>query len=135
MNLFQSGEFTLRSGITSKFKIECDALTKDDWETLAIIAADLVPYEFSAVFGVPRGGIPFADALRKHVTPDSPFVLIADDVFTTGGSIRRFVDLITEDRTLPKGAIVETVVAFAREIVPTEVTALFQMPSSLWRTV
>ena len=35
MTLLQEGNFTLASGKTSEFKIECDALTQEDWSTAA----------------------------------------------------------------------------------------------------
>ena len=89
MNLFQSGFFTLRSGKQSQWKIECDSLTKEDWATLARMAADILP-PFRWVSGVPRGGIPFGEALMKYVSDDEKLpILIAEDVCTTGGSMER----------------------------------------------
>jgi orotate phosphoribosyltransferase len=113
--VFQMGNFTLNSGKKAKWKIECDTLTKEDWEGLAAIAVERIP-AFSAVEGIPRGGIPFADALRPYAT--SGPLLIADDVFTTGGSIMRF----RKDRD----AI--AVVAFARELcIHPWIHVLFQL--------
>lgn len=43
MNLFKNGNFTLHSGAQSNYKIDCDALTDKDLETLALIAQDYVP--------------------------------------------------------------------------------------------
>lgn len=91
MNLFMTGDFTLRSGKKSRWKIECDALTKEDWAGLAAMAAEIIP-PFGGVLGVPKGGIPFADALRRYATErQSDPLLIAEDVCTTGGSMVRYV--------------------------------------------
>jgi orotate phosphoribosyltransferase len=88
--LFQLGDFTLRSGTKSRWKIECDAISSPEWETLAIMATELL-LPFGSVDGVPSGGVPFANALRRHITPGAP-PLIAEDVVTTGGSILRFIE-------------------------------------------
>jgi orotate phosphoribosyltransferase len=90
MNLFRSGEFTLASGAKSGRKIDCDALTDADWETLAAWAAEVLP-PFGVVEGVPTGGLKFASALADHATLDAATgpLLIADDVLTTGGSMER----------------------------------------------
>lgn len=87
MSLFQLGDFTLASGASSKWKIECDAITPEEWDALALMASEILP-PFGSVEGVLRGGIPFANALRKYVT-EGP-LLIAEDVVTTGGSMERF---------------------------------------------
>lgn len=110
-DLFQLGEFTLASGQTSKFKIECDALTPGDWEGLAYMASTKLR-PFSEVHGVPRGGVPFATALEKYITPGANRILIAEDVVTTGGSIKKF--LSTFDR---KGNDVSIVCVFSRGTV------------------
>ena len=87
MHLFQSGRFTGTSGGELPFKIECDALTRADYDTLAEIVA--MQHIFSEVHGVPRGGVPFADSLRPYCSRQGR-VLIVDDVLTTGGSMERF---------------------------------------------
>lgn len=88
MSLFELGPFTLPSGRNTFFKIECDVLGTDDWAALARLAAELLP-PFGGVEGVPRGGVPFADALAKYVIPTSQTLLIADDVWVTGLSMER----------------------------------------------
>lgn len=103
-SLFRQGDYTLRSGEMSHWKIECDALSADDWAGLAAMAVALLP-PFGVVEGVPRGGVPFANALRayskacsvsyQHPPHDwclgTPLpLLIAEDVCTTGGSMERF---------------------------------------------
>ena len=89
MSIFQLGDFTLASGLSSGWKIECDSLTPEDWQALALMASEILP-PFGQVEGVPRGGIPFADALRQYADPQSDVLLIAEDVVTTGGSMERF---------------------------------------------
>ncbi len=90
MNLFESGEFTLSSGAASAFRIECDALTQEDVETLALMISQMVG-PFSDVIGVPRGGLRLAEALKPAAVLVGP-VLIVDDVLTTGASITRVRD-------------------------------------------
>ena len=112
MNLFQSGNFILHSGKKSRYKIDCDALTLADWDTLALMAVErLTP--FGSVVGVPRGGILFAAALQKYVTQGPR--LIADDVLTTGKSM--------QEMKVNRGDI--GVVVFARGDCPNWITPIF----------
>ncbi len=67
MNLFQRGAFVLSSGAKSTWKIECDALTPDDVETLAEMIRQIV-VPFGSVEGVPRGGLRLAAAMKKYAT-------------------------------------------------------------------
>lgn len=89
MPLFDNTPFVGASGRQLNWKIECDVLSWEDWECLASMAVTMMP-PFSVVRGVPSGGIPFADALRSFCTPDTGVGLVADDVWTTGGSVARF---------------------------------------------
>lgn len=114
--LFQRGDFILASGAKSTWKIECDALTAEDWAGLAAQAVERLP-AFGAVEGVPRGGLPFANALRPYVTTGP--LLIAEDVVTTGGSMERFRD----------GREAIGVAAFCRGSCPTWVTPLYIISS------
>jgi len=122
-HLFQLGQFVFASGRPNHFKIECDALTQEDWEALADQIAQRV--SFSSVIGVPTGGVPLAKALRKYVTPaDCPLGafkpyhprLVVDDVLTTGGSILKLME------SSDIGFVV-----FARGELPPRVRALFVM--------
>lgn len=87
MGLFQHGSFTLASGEQAKWKIECDALTYSDWQCIAELIRR--KYNFSEVHGVPTGGCKLAALLEPHCVPYVKNSLIVDDVYTTGGSIRK----------------------------------------------
>lgn len=117
MNLFQSGHFVLNSGLVTDFKIDCDALADDDIETIALLLAHRLPF-FSAVEGVPRGGLRLAAAMKKFTVEDGYHTLIVDDVFTTGGSIER-------QRAHRVGVI--GAVIFARGETPAWITPLFRL--------
>lgn len=129
MNLFQHGNFTLRSGQKSAWKIECDALADSDWQALAKMASEILP-AFHRVLGVPRGGIPFALALGKYAT-GNPLdrTLIAEDVVTTGGSTVRFVESELMPQARP-GVDYIAVCVFARGPYPDWIKPLFSMPGA-----
>ena len=110
ISLFQLGRFRLASGVASAWKIECDALTTEDWRTLAVIAVQRFGLRFGCVHGVPRGGVPFADALRPYAVYPGP-TLVVDDVLTTGRSL-----FAERDRQGSPDALL--LVAFARGSVP-----------------
>lgn len=91
--LFMRGDFTLHSGKHSGWKIECDALTDHDWCTLAFVMATGLP-KFRDVYGVPRGGMKLAAALSIWCDKDADLTLVVDDVWTTGGSMRKFIETL-----------------------------------------
>jgi orotate phosphoribosyltransferase len=124
--LFQVGDFTLASGQRSRWKIECDALTLDDWQGLAAMLVERLPRPFSSVWGVPRGGVPLANALRPYGDMRLPrgHVLFVDDVWTTGGSMQRFIGEVMEHGDYSRAVI------FARNPTPPDVVALFTMQSA-----
>lgn len=119
-NLFQLGAFILNSGASSRWKIECDSLTDDDWDCLSEMVRQVVG-PFSVVEGVPRGGLKLADKLNRHVSRYGP-LLIVDDVLTTGNSLER--------QRAGRDAV--GVVVFSRGRRPLWVRALFQLHKSLW---
>ena len=86
MNLFQLGKFVSHAGNELEWKIECDALTDDDWECLAKMISEKT--QFGSVYGIPRGGTKLANALEKYCNPKSSIRLVVDDVWTTGKSMR-----------------------------------------------
>jgi len=121
MNLFQMGKFTLHSGERSKWKIDCDALTDEDYETLAWIVAREWNLCYSGVISIPTGGNKFAEKLRKYKYDwwEYKTVLIVDDVLTTGKSFEKE----REKWNLPDAI---GVVVFARGECPNWVKPIFQ---------
>lgn len=118
--MFVKGNVVLHSGEESFFKIECDHLTDDDIETLALIISER--FDFSHVVGVPRGGERLAAALRKYAYCSRNYelpTLIVDDVLTTGRSIETF-------RKGVQGNSIGVVI-FARGVCPEWVRPIFQM--------
>lgn len=117
--LFQKKDLTLSSGRQSDFKIECDALTDEDWECLAYLISKKI--KFSTVIGVPSGGKKLEQKLIKYQTvdkSDKQVTLIVDDVLTTGNSMNEIKKLIkTKD--------IKGVVVFARGKCPEWVQPLF----------
>lgn len=110
--LLRSGKFIAASGQTLPWKIDCDAFTSDDWREIVAIAVQMLP-PFGSVVGVPRGGLPLAEAIACFA--QSGPTLYVDDVWTTGGSMRR-VGLTDKDLGF---------VVFARGPLPANVRALF----------
>jgi hypothetical protein len=115
--LFRWGSFVAASGKTLDWKIECDVLTPEDWRALAHIVAPTLP-PISDIVPVPTGGVPFADALREAGVGGNPEGqrLIVDDVWTTGGSVRKFW-------RAPDIAVV----AFARGATPWWVSVIWRL--------
>lgn len=128
MNLFQLGDFVLSSGEKSRWKIECDVLTDNDWLTLAQMMRRMIG-PFSSVEGVPRGGLKLAEALQPFVDSGSSLHLIVDDVFTTGASLQR---VVKEYWKKPNASVYTCGVVFARGECPRGVRTLFQMPLNFW---
>ena len=126
--LFNKGAYTLHSGGSSMFKIDCDALTDAD---LAAVAQELyvrLP-AFSRVVGVPTGGLRLALALDRYVVPDAGRLLVVDDVLTTGASITAHRRVACLENT---ELIARTIGAaiFARGDWPAWVTPLFVIAMS-----
>jgi orotate phosphoribosyltransferase len=116
MNLFIKENFVSHAGLNLTWKVECDALSKEDYEALAKIVSEKL--KFRNVKGIPRGGIPFENALKKYASNDeNDPLLICDDVYTTGTSMREVYQ---------EGAI--GIVVFARnEITDDWIKAIWQM--------
>lgn len=119
--LFKWGTFTSAAGLELDWKIECDALTKDDWACIAAVGArSLAP--FSMVLGVPRGGLPLAKALEPYCSK-SGRILIVDDVWTTGKSMQDFANNHDGVDDWWFGFV-----AFARAPLPLFVTCFARLP-------
>ena len=116
--LFKKAKVVLHSGEESDWKIECDSFSRADWDTLAMLVSRKL--QFSAVVGIPTGGLPFAEACRQYADPfkDLP-VLIVDDVLTTGASMEEF-------KARVKHPIIGCV-AFARGRCPSWIQPIFQL--------
>ena len=65
--LFSVGDFISHAGLPLKWKIECDAISPDQWSALAEMIMDYQTEPFSRVVGIPRGGLPLEWAMQKHV--------------------------------------------------------------------
>jgi len=118
MNLFSKKDWIMHSGGIAQYKINCDALTDDDIETLAWIISQKGPIK--AVYGVPTGGSRLGNSLKKYVTPLIGINLIVDDVLTTGKSME-------EAKILKHWADAVGVVIFARNQCPKWVYPIFEM--------
>ena len=68
VDLFQTQDFRAHSGENLTWKIECDALSTAEWDTLAAMIYEYEPRNFGEVVGIPRGGLPLARALEGYAT-------------------------------------------------------------------
>src|SRR5438874_1309667 len=95
MTLFNTGSHTLSSGKHSFFKIDCDCLSEEDWNSIALMLIHKLP-PFREAEGVYEGGLKLArylnefnnDNIAKAKRETHP-LLIVDDVLTTGSSMNK----------------------------------------------
>lgn len=116
--LFNHGDFPLRSGGRSSFKIDCDALTGEDFATIAAQVAGRLRWKNTVNCG--GASRQFANALDVYNLPlvELP-TLVVDDVWTTGATMRKELNVF--------GSRIG-VVLFARTPITDErVTAVFTM--------
>lgn len=118
--LFIKQDFIMHSGDVGHWKIECDALTDKDIETLAFIIQQNITSGIRRVYGVPRGGMRLAKALEKYKDPNGNVKLIVDDVLTTGNSMEEAKEQLGWINAVG-------VVIFARNVCPDWIYAVFQM--------
>lgn len=120
--LFNFGGFKLHSGGISDFKIDCDALTDGDWESVAELIASKI--KFYEVIPIPTGGQKLANLLRHYKDANSAVILIVDDVLTTGKSMEEMRN------KLPRSSDVAGVVVFSRIEPPYWIHPIFIANSS-----
>lgn len=127
MNLFRNGLFSLSSGQHSLLKLDLDALSPLDWNTLALLALRLPTLQqgFGRVLGVPTGGTPFAKALGPFISKGP--TLLVDDVLTTGRSLETLRARLEDEGKTALGLVV-----FSRGHPPEWVDALFYLHEQLW---
>lgn len=120
MTLFLPGPFVLHSGGISYLKVECDAITPEEWAALAKFVMqerNFPPFGFA--YGVPRGGLAFAEALAPYGTGSAlDDSLVVDDVLTTGASLQHEMSRRAWSRGL---------VLFARGPLPPRVSAVWNL--------
>ncbi len=119
-NLFNIGNFKLHSGSTSSFKIDCNALTSRDWDSLAYLISQ--KYKYDRVIGIPSGGLKLARALTQF-SLNGYKTLIVDDVLTTGSSFEEIRKRIKEESF--------GIVIFARRKCPDWITPIFELNTNL----
>ena len=93
MNLFVKEDFISHAGNPLTWKIECDALSNDDWACIAHMIVESESRRFSKVIGIPRGGKKLEEALQPYVSFRIYPVLVVDDVWTTGSSFAEFTQI------------------------------------------
>lgn len=113
-SLVEFGWFRSHSGLQLPWKLNADALSDEAIDGIAKIIR--WKFAFSAVIGIPRGGLRLAAALNPY-TEDGYPTLIVDDVLTTGKSMEAA-------RESPKDI---GVVIFARGQVPDWVWPIFSV--------
>ena len=127
--LFDYGDFISHAGLPLKWKIECDAISPDQWKALARMIMDYQERPFYKAVGIPRGGLPLASAMNEYASGDEKDpIMICDDVFTTGTSMQEF---IAENYPMWSAGQGFRWVVFARTPCnhhPHHVRALFTMP-------
>lgn len=132
MKLFQDGDFKSHAGLPLKWKLECDAITDDEWRCLAKMVMDYQERLFYKAVGIPRGGLKFAEAMNEYASgnEEDP-IMICDDVFTTGASFKEFIN---ENYPMWSAGQGFRWVVFARRPCyehPHHVRALFTMPNPI----
>ena len=125
IDLFQKVDFISHAGLPLTWKIECDAISDNEWIALAHIIRQYEKRNWCEAVGIPRGGVALGEALDKYSTGDqNDPVLVVDDVYTTGKSFKEYVAEHNLDDDTIKWAV------FARKPTADGVKALFTMPEN-----
>ena len=126
-DLFRSIDFKSHAGLDLSWKIEMDALSENEWFTIARMILEISP-PFHSAIGIPRGGVLLGELLNKHGTgkEEDPFCIV-DDVLTTGKSMIDYREEMNIERWQKSCAL--GWVVFARVKPPKWIKALFQMNS------
>jgi len=120
--LLVPGEFIGAAGFPVPFKIECDYMLAPEWKV--IVEACLPKLQpFGKVIGVPKGGLILAELLKPHVTPKANTVLVVDDVWNTGYSMRK----IAQKQLGARFRYWQGLVAYSRGSRPINVVAFMQL--------
>lgn len=99
MPLFKLESFKSASGNILPFKIECDALTDVDLKCIGYLIEQHIKYSnnmgntYKDIIGIPTGGarlLKYVD-IDNLVTKSSEYILLIDDVLTTGSTINKFI--------------------------------------------
>lgn len=118
MSLLQCEKFKSHSGLDLDFKIDCDYLSDGDIDCIAKLIAKRTT--FGHVYGIPRGGVRLAEALKPYHDDNVSTVLVVDDVLTTGHSME---EAKSRFETIEKNIV--GWVIFARRTPPEWVNAVF----------
>jgi hypothetical protein len=133
-HLFSRGDFQLHSGARSDYKVDCDALSNEDIDTVAYLLNFWIrrvhEWTFKTVIGIPSGGTRLEKAFEAYCTPEDPTagILLVDDVGTTWKSMeeeRLNILRRTNFTTSVHGAVI-----FARTKPPIWIASLLRMPGA-----
>lgn len=134
INLFRHGIFKLSSGDILTFKVECDALTNEDYRALAHIVEDRIRYRVA--IGVPSknkkpsNAEKFANALNEYATGHTgDITLIVDDVLTTGKTLMEFTNKLKAKQQLQYRGLV----MFARKPIPPSMRSWVHSIWNFWQ--
>jgi adenine/guanine phosphoribosyltransferase-like PRPP-binding protein len=123
MYLFQTVDFISHAGLPLNWKIECDALSDDEWKTIAKMIREYESQKWQYAVGIPTGATRLGEILTTYGTGSvKDPVLIVDDVYTTGKSFIDFEEKYYKDKKVIKWAV------FARKRPTENVNVLLQLP-------